>query len=95
MSVLGSGNSRVAQRTTKGCTILHDLREEHVEYLDFRPVAETLARTYVKENIVDENSIDDCRHIALTSIYRANVLVSWNFKHIVNSSRIEGYNSGI
>ena len=36
--------------------------------------------------------IDDCRHIALASIYKADVLASWNFKHIVNLNRIKGYN---
>jgi len=29
---------------------------------------------------------------ALATINRADVLVSWNFKHIVNLDRIRGYN---
>jgi hypothetical protein len=28
----------------------------------------------------------------LASIYKADVLASWNFKHIVNLNRIKGYN---
>jgi hypothetical protein len=32
-----------------------------------------------------------CQHIALATVYRADVLVSWNFKHIVNLERIIGY----
>jgi hypothetical protein len=35
----------------------------------------------------------DCRHIALATINKADVLVSWNFKHIVNLKRIREYNS--
>jgi hypothetical protein len=31
-------------------------------------------------------------HIALATIYKADVLASWNFKHIVNLERIKGYN---
>ncbi len=34
-----------------------------------------------------------CIHIALATIYDADILVSWNFKHIVNISKIRGYNS--
>ena len=37
--------------------------------------------------------ITDCIHIALATIHNADVLVSWNFKHIVNVDRIRGYNS--
>ena len=35
----------------------------------------------------------DAQHIALATIRRVDVLVSWNFKHIVNLERIQGYNS--
>jgi len=37
--------------------------------------------------------LDDCRHIALATINKVDVLVSWNFKHIVNLTRIKGYNA--
>ena len=32
-------------------------------------------------------------HIAIATIYNADVLASWNFKHIVNLNRIRLYNS--
>jgi len=38
-------------------------------------------------------SIEDCHHIAIDKINKADVLVSWNFKHIVNRDKIQGYNS--
>ena len=52
-----------------------------------------MASLYIKENVVGLTSISDCIHIALATINNADVLVSWNFKHIVNVSRIRGYNS--
>ena len=52
-----------------------------------------LADTYISENVVGATSRDDCFHIALATINRADVLVSWNFKHIVNIVRIRGYNA--
>ena len=35
----------------------------------------------------------DAQHIAIATVGRVDVLVSWNFKHIVNLQRIQGYNS--
>ena len=52
-----------------------------------------LAQKYVDENVVGKTSIDDCRHIATATLNKADFLVSWNFKHIVNVFRIRGYNS--
>jgi predicted nucleic acid-binding protein len=52
-----------------------------------------LADSYIAENVVGKTSREDCFHIALATIYKADVLVSWNFKHIVNVIRIRGYNA--
>jgi hypothetical protein len=52
-----------------------------------------LADKYISENVVGKTSRDDCIHIALATLNRADVLISWNFKHIVNLQRIRGYNS--
>jgi predicted nucleic acid-binding protein len=52
-----------------------------------------LAKTYISENVVGQTSFDDCVHIALATIHKVDILVSWNFKHIVNVYRIRGYNS--
>ncbi len=52
-----------------------------------------LADTYIAEKVVGKTSLEDCRHIALATIHRVDVLASWNFKHIVNLDKIKGYNS--
>ncbi len=52
-----------------------------------------MAETYLQENVVSEKSRVDAQHIATATINRVDVLVSWNFKHIVNLDRIHGYNS--
>ena len=67
-----------------------------VEYIEFLPVtdaADRLANQYIHENVVGKTSIEDCRHIALATLNNADILASWNFKHIVNVTRIRGYNS--
>jgi hypothetical protein len=52
-----------------------------------------LADTYIEQKVVGKTSIADCRHIALATIHKVDVLASWNFKHIVNLDKIKGYNS--
>ncbi|MCL6103010.1 MAG: type II toxin-antitoxin system VapC family toxin [Bacteroidetes bacterium] len=51
-----------------------------------------LALEYIRENVVGQTSYDDCLHIAIATVSRLDLLVSWNFKHIVNIKRIRGYN---
>lgn len=52
-----------------------------------------LSNHYLREKIVTSKSLLDTRHIAIASVNRADVLVSWNFKHIVNYRLIRLYNS--
>lgn len=33
----------------------------------------------------------DCQHIAIATIAKVDVLVSWNITHIVNLKRMRGY----
>ena len=35
----------------------------------------------------------DAQHIAVATVARVDVLVSWNFRHIVNVDRIRGFNA--
>ncbi len=69
------------------------LKDECKEKVIVSPEALKLAQTYVDEKVVGETSLDDCIHIALATLNRVDVLVSWNFRHIVNIYRIRGYNS--
>jgi hypothetical protein len=63
------------------------------EKVELTDEAVRLTNTYIEEKVVGKTSIEDCRHIALATIYKVDVLASWNFKHIVNLDRIKGYNS--
>ncbi|MBI4647204.1 MAG: PIN domain-containing protein [Bacteroidia bacterium] len=55
--------------------------------------AKELSYHYIKEKIVTAKSLVDTRHIAIATVNRADILVSWNFKHIVNYKLIRLYNS--
>ena len=69
------------------------LPEKQVEWLDISSQAVDLADKYIAEKVVGQTSHSDCIHIAIATLHYADVLVSWNFKHIVNHLRIRGYNA--
>ena len=70
-----------------------DLPKEHLQFVEVTEEAYELAQKYIDENVVGKTSTDDCKHIATATINKVDILVSWNFKHIVNVFRIRGYNS--
>lgn len=70
-----------------------NLDRKTVEFLEITKEINDLAEEYIREKVVGETSLDDCRHIACATVNIVDYLVSWNFKHIVNVFRIRGYNS--
>jgi predicted nucleic acid-binding protein len=73
--------------------LVKSLKSEHTEFLEITDEAIDLATDYINEKVVGKTSFADCLHIAIATINRADFLISWNFKHIVNIERIRGYNS--
>ncbi len=67
--------------------------EAHIETLQLDAEAKALAEAYVVAGVLTRRLRVDAQHIAIATIARVDVLVSWNFKHIVNLDRIHGYNS--
>ena len=59
--------------------VLDRVPEGNRERVELTESAAALAQAYVKAGVVARRQLD--------------VLVSWNFKHIVNLTRIHGYNS--
>ena len=72
--------------------LLDNYDENSLEKIVLTDEAKALANKYIADNVIGETSLDDCRHIALATINKVDVLASWNFKHIVNLTRIKGYN---
>jgi uncharacterized protein with ATP-grasp and redox domains len=72
--------------------LLDNYDEKSLEKIIATDDVSELAEKYITEQVVGRTSLDDCKHIALATIYKVDVLASWNFKHIVNLERIKGYN---
>ena len=73
--------------------VLNKVTENNIEYVFINEESVTLTNAYLKEGVIAENSLSDARHIAIATVERVDVLVSWNFKHIVNLNRIHLINS--
>jgi hypothetical protein len=43
-----------------------------------------LAGEYIKEKIIPEKKISDAFHVAYSTIFEMDILLSWNFKHLAN-----------
>jgi predicted nucleic acid-binding protein len=63
------------------------------KYLDLDEESKNLAQAYLNEKILGKASMNDAYHIAIATVNRLDVLVSWNFKHIVNFDKIQLFNS--
>lgn len=53
----------------------------------------TLARAYVDFGAIPPQYEDDARHVALATVNDIQVVVSWNFRHMVNVERKRRLNS--
>ena len=73
--------------------LVRGLPAETIDFIDITDEAIALASQYIAENIAGKTSYEDCLHIALATIHKVDCLASWNFKHIVNTTRIRGYNA--
>ena len=73
--------------------MLDGLSARAMEEVVFDEEASRLADQYIASKTIGVGNIEDAQHIATATVHRVDVLVSWNFKHIVNLERIRGYNS--
>lgn len=55
--------------------------------------ARILANRYIAEGALTRNSYYDAMHIATATLQGADILASWNFKHMVNLGKMKHYNA--
>lgn len=64
----------------------HDMLEVGDEALD-------LLRSYQMREVIGDKYRNDMLHIALATVAEVDILVSWNFKHIVHFDKIRRFNA--
>jgi len=88
-------SSHVMAELEKGAPeyIIANLESINYEKYSINDEMIDLAEKYLDEGIVSEKYRGDALHIASATVISVDVLVSWNFKHIVNLNKIRLFNS--
>jgi len=75
-----------------------EAREAYTEVMKLDPriipvtdKAQTLADVYLDRLIVPEAHRHDALHVALATLEEVDVLVSWNYRHILHLSKLRQY----
>ena len=65
---------------------------DQIEYHELETDSNTieLAGKFIDFGILKKKSFDDCQHIAVAILAGCDVIISWNFKHIVNVKTVKG-----
>lgn len=74
---------RIAAELARAPFIVLDETSESIE----------LARKYVAAGAIPAHAENDARHIAIASVNDVHIVVSWNFRHMVNIERKRRINS--
>jgi len=73
--------------------VLADLPPGAVEELAIDEEVTALAEGYVEAGVLTARWRYDALHVAAASVGGADLIVSWNFEHMVNYSRIRKFNA--
>lgn len=65
----------------------------YCEIAEINPQTLELQDAYLKKQIISERYATDALHVALATLSDVRMIVSWNFKHIVNYQKIPLYNA--
>ena len=61
--------------------------------LDTSAEIEELAEAYLAAGVVTRKYADDALHLAMATVHAVRRVVNWNFKHLVNVRREDGFNA--
>ena len=73
--------------------VLPSLPKEALESVAPSEEAAALRDAYLAAGVVGPKRTDDAYHVALATVVHADMIVSWNFKHIVHFDKIRGFNA--
>jgi predicted nucleic acid-binding protein len=71
---------------------LRQLPKRCVQTIEANHEAESLADAYIQAGALGKASRMDALHVASATVAGADLIVSWNFKHIVRYDRIQLFN---
>lgn len=70
-----------------------NLSTEVLEQVKSSEETKALRDLYLKSGVVSAKNSNDAHHVAIATIERTDIIVSWNFRHIVHLDRIRAFNA--
>ncbi|HPG69897.1 MAG TPA: PIN domain-containing protein [Candidatus Hydrogenedentes bacterium] len=83
----------LAKAPEEVASLLEALPGSSVEYVRNSAEAVYLCDRYLEANVVGPASKNDAHHVALATVAHADLIVSWNFRHVVHFDKIRGFNA--
>lgn len=74
-------------------SLLETLPAASTEFLETSEEALQLRDAYLAANVVGTSAESDAQHVAIATLAKADVIVRWNFKHIVHVDKIRLFNA--
>ncbi len=87
----GTVMKELSKAPERVCGFVDDMMA-HMKILEPSAEIDALRDAYIDAGILEKSSLDDAEHIAAATIEKVDLLVSWNFKHIVHFDKIRAYN---
>ncbi|HKQ49382.1 MAG TPA: hypothetical protein VJZ71_15030 [Phycisphaerae bacterium] len=76
-------------RKTKLVSLIGEIQPARLELDD---EAGSLADAYIQHGVLRMGHLLDARHVAIATVSKVGILVSWNYRHLVNRRRREAFN---
>lgn len=73
--------------------LYESLPNDMVDFVVAGPEEDALHEAYLLAGVVGPANEDDAMHVAIATVGNCDIIVSWNFRHIVHYDKIRGYNA--
>jgi len=73
--------------------VLDRISALHPLFLPMPAAAEELARRFIDQGVLTSRRLNDARHVACAVVNEMDLLVSWNYRHIANVRKADGFNA--
>jgi len=82
----------LTQAPEKVQQVVTDLPPDAIEILEENSDSHVLRDLYLQAGVVGVTHFNDAHHVAIATVSNADMIVSWNFKHIVHYDKIRRFN---
>jgi len=69
------------------------IKEHQPQGLDITSEVTDLSKEYISQRIIPEAKVEDALHVATSTVYEMDALISWNNRHLANLYKMEKINS--